>query len=132
MRGLVAGPPPKLTDTEWKQVEALSLRRSDPAQGCPICMEHFGLRDTLILSCSHTFHRRCLESFEKFSDSPTDRCPVCRHPHYEKKEFFHGATFYREKKVKLIQVSEVIPKTAFNHDFLTTIHNMPLIRALFV
>lgn len=32
---------------------------------CPICMEEFGLREQVLLSCSHLFHRSCIESFER-------------------------------------------------------------------
>ena len=37
----------------------------------------------MLLSCSHTFHRACLGSWERFSKSRC--CPVCRKLHYQKR-----------------------------------------------
>ncbi len=43
--------------------------RSDLVQKiatCVICKEALGASQQVLLSCSHTFHRKCLEAFEKF------------------------------------------------------------------
>lgn len=73
---------------------------------CPICFESFGLREQVLLSCSHTFHRCCLDSFEAYqrreimargtvtADGSAGsgsgvasllQCPVCRGAGYQKR-----------------------------------------------
>lgn len=67
---------------------------------CPICLTHLEdtpgqktsssqggdhpphhediRRQTLLLSCTHVYHVRCLEAFEELSLSKHKVCPVCR------------------------------------------------------
>ncbi|KAL2634486.1 hypothetical protein R1flu_005965 [Riccia fluitans] len=81
--GLVEGPRPKLSELEWSKVKELSRQRLDSSNPCPICKEKFQIKEKVILSCSHIFHRACLHSFERYSlQQPC--CPVCRTRHYEK------------------------------------------------
>uniref|UniRef100_A0A8C1HM19 RING-type domain-containing protein n=1 Tax=Cyprinus carpio carpio TaxID=630221 RepID=A0A8C1HM19_CYPCA len=41
---------------------------------CPVCCEIF--KDPVILSCSHSFCKECLQQFWK--TKKTQECPVCR------------------------------------------------------
>ncbi|KAL1511593.1 hypothetical protein AB1Y20_006387 [Prymnesium parvum] len=61
----------------WPHVEASARRRG--FSDCPVCLAAFGPHDRIaLLSCSHAFHERCIDSFERFSLSPLCTCPVCR------------------------------------------------------
>lgn len=64
--------PPATAAGEGGATLALATPPAVPAQheSCSICMEAFGLRDQVLLSCSHTFHRSCLESFERYVPLP--------------------------------------------------------------
>ena len=42
--GLVPGPRPQLSTSEWETVKCSSRERRDSAQPCPICHEEFGTR----------------------------------------------------------------------------------------
>jgi hypothetical protein len=82
-RGLVAAPAKPLSASDWDAVEATAkhraattikdaggrMRPSADGACCVICMEPFGLREQVLLSCSHVFHRNCLESFERYARS---------------------------------------------------------------
>ena len=70
---------------------------SDPATECQNPFERYtcvsstskptkirALKSQVILSCSHVFHKTCLEAFEELAaDSRRFVCPVCR-SHYQK------------------------------------------------
>ncbi|GMH73650.1 hypothetical protein TL16_g06250 [Triparma laevis f. inornata] len=68
----------KLTMPEWVMVYERSRIRG--TSECPICMndcdEDGG--DEILLSCSHTFHKKCIEAFERFNIYEISLCPVCR------------------------------------------------------
>lgn len=64
-RGLVACPPPKLSRDDWDRCEKQAEARGDLAHPCSICRELFGVKEQVILSCSHVFHLDCLTSFER-------------------------------------------------------------------
>ncbi|BFI29394.1 hypothetical protein MPTK2_3g02100 [Marchantia polymorpha subsp. ruderalis] len=81
--GIVEGPRPQLTPLEWTKVKELSRQRKDGLNPCPICKEKFQIKEKVLLSCSHVFHRACVLSFEKYSQVQPC-CPVCRTTHYEK------------------------------------------------
>ncbi|KAK3749925.1 hypothetical protein QZH41_017379, partial [Actinostola sp. cb2023] len=55
----------------------------------------------VLLSCSHVFHRTCLEAFEKFSGRKC--CPMCRKEQYQKRVIHEGAKEYRVKCAIKIQ-----------------------------
>lgn len=55
--GIAPKPPPPLTEKEWKEAEMKAVQRKDHQQPCPICMEPFGFSSSVILSCSHVFHK---------------------------------------------------------------------------
>lgn len=85
-RGLVAIPTPAiepLKDYEWDSIEKGVAGRQDAY--CPICMEGFNRGFEVLLSCSHMYHRSCLQSFEKFMKTAERACPICRTSNYQKK-----------------------------------------------
>ncbi|XP_056307203.1 uncharacterized protein LOC130218910 [Danio aesculapii] len=51
-----------------------SIRVSAEDLSCPVCCELF--RDAVILSCSHSVCKECLQEFWRSTDS--QKCPVCR------------------------------------------------------
>ena len=48
--------------------------RSEEDLCCPICHDVF--RDPVVLSCSHSFCKDCLQSW--WTEKPTQECPVCK------------------------------------------------------
>ena len=78
---------------EWKQV--------DFKGDCPICMEKLASRESLILSCSHVFHKICLKNFERFSQ--VSKCPLCRCERYECKTYTKDKEYFVKKSVDIIQ-----------------------------
>ena len=61
---------------DWEDAE----QRLEAREGshCPICMAGFSQSHELLLSCSHAFHRTCLDAFERFMKKSDKLCPVCR------------------------------------------------------
>lgn len=92
--GLVDRPDLPLGLDEWKNIEATYLTRTknEKEHSCPICFEDLALDEQRILCCSHVFHRRCLESFERISAQRgfTIACPICRKENYDQKAFTRG------------------------------------------
>ncbi|KAL9967030.1 hypothetical protein ACROYT_G025186 [Oculina patagonica] len=101
--GLVEAPELLLSDKEWKQVKEKSNARQDSSQPCVICKEDFGLQQQVLLSCSHVFHRTCLEAFERFSGRKS--CPMCRKEQYQRRIIHEGAKEYRIKCATRIQAA---------------------------
>ena len=100
--GLVERPQMPLSAEEWQEVERQSLKRNPKfTEPCPICYEDLKLRPQSILSCSHVFHGKCLESFERFTRERV--CPICRKKDYDKKVFIEGQKSYIVDCVKRIQ-----------------------------
>ncbi|EAR94468.1 anaphase-promoting complex subunit 11 RING-H2 finger protein (macronuclear) [Tetrahymena thermophila SB210] len=97
--GIVPAPPKPLTREDWITIEEQSKKR-DEGQ-CPICLEDFKDQGQIILSCSHVFHKQCLESFEKHNKVKT--CPICRKQHYDKKHWDDGYKKYIIRCAILIQ-----------------------------
>ncbi|XP_077160515.1 RING finger protein 32 [Paroedura picta] len=90
---------PVITEAEWGKIQMQALRQD--IADCPICIMPLshptGLQDGLpqdshrscsrqavLLSCSHLFHKACLQAFEEFSLGETPVCPLCRSS-YKKK-----------------------------------------------
>ncbi|XP_029899974.1 nuclear factor 7, ovary-like [Myripristis murdjan] len=48
--------------------------RSEKDLSCPVCHDIF--KDPLVLSCSHSFCKTCLQSW--WTEKPTKDCPVCK------------------------------------------------------
>ncbi|XP_009001013.1 RING finger protein 32 isoform X1 [Callithrix jacchus] len=99
--GLIGPPPPPLSSDEWEKVKQRSLLQGDSVQPCPICKEDFELRPQVLLSCSHVFHRACLQAFEKFTNKKT--CPLCRKNQYQTRVIHDGARLFRIKCATRIQ-----------------------------
>ena len=76
----------EIRDQDWKDVLAVAVKRG--INECPICMQDLSLQDVrrkvALLSCSHVFHSRCIDGWEKFSKKDSEglsshaKCPVCR------------------------------------------------------
>jgi hypothetical protein len=86
--GLVTGPAPPLSEDEWANAHAQSQKRADSFHPCAICQEPFRNTPQVLLSCSHVFHKDCITSFEKFSQSK--QCPLCRRQEYQKRLIADG------------------------------------------
>ncbi|CAM9093605.1 unnamed protein product, partial [Ectocarpus fasciculatus] len=56
---------------------------ADPGN-CKIRKKHSRPKAIAVLSCSHVFHDRCMQSFEMYGEEDVPLCPMCRTP-YEKK-----------------------------------------------
>lgn len=87
--GIEEKPLPMLTKKEWKSVHTKCLNRNDIEFGCAICCEHFKEKSQVLLSCSHTFHKQCIQSFENYSHLRC--CPLCRYNDYQKHIIKDGA-----------------------------------------
>ena len=102
--GLVEAPPPPLSEREWRAVRDISRQREEEA--CAICLEAFGIKDQVLLSCSHTFHYHCLNFFERYIPAHEDvACPICRHPSYEKVIINDAARLARKRAAVGIQAA---------------------------
>ncbi|XP_067108244.1 RING finger protein 32 [Osmerus mordax] len=99
--GLVDAPAQRLTVDEWSRVKARSVDEGDSAQPCVICREEFRLQAQVLLSCSHVFHRVCLQAFESFAGRKC--CPMCRKAQYETRVIHDGARLFRERCATRIQ-----------------------------
>ncbi|KAF6086755.1 ring finger protein 32 [Phyllostomus discolor] len=99
--GLFEPPPLPLSADEWDRVRQRSLSQGDSVQPCPVCKEEFQLRPQVLLSCSHVFHRACLQAFEKFTGKKT--CPLCRKNQYQTRVIHDGAQLFRRKCATRIQ-----------------------------
>ncbi|XP_019943044.2 RING finger protein 32 [Paralichthys olivaceus] len=99
--GLVAPPAERLMEDEWLQVKARSVQQGESAQPCAICREEFRLQPQVLLSCSHVFHRACLQAFERFSGMK--RCPMCRRERYETRMIHDAARLFRHQSATRIQ-----------------------------
>ena len=91
--GLVAAPAAPLTEEEWGVVRASSAARGDSAveASCAICREPFRSHKQVLLSCTHVFHKVCLQNFERLSRASERACPICRHARYQKCMITEGA-----------------------------------------
>ena len=79
----------KLGEAEWEDRKKSSLKRNDFSDPCAICKEHYSpKRQEVLLSCSHVFHKKCMQSFFKLSNKNT--CPMCRTQNYEMRVVFEG------------------------------------------
>ena len=55
--GLSDIPNMPLSIQEWKMIEEKSMKRNDHASNCPICLDSLAKRESIILSCTHIFHK---------------------------------------------------------------------------
>ena len=59
---------------------------------CPICLEEITRKNkTVILTCDHKFHRKCLKQWYQtnklYYDKYTGHCPTCRQISYDELDF---------------------------------------------
>lgn len=103
--GLESLPRKPLNEDEWKSIEAKTIQREDTKSKCPICLEYLSLKSTVILSCSHIFHKICLSNFERMScPYKKDRkCPICRTTNYETKDYYKDKEIFVRISIILIQ-----------------------------
>ncbi|XP_077993826.1 RING finger protein 32-like [Glandiceps talaboti] len=99
--GLIDAPEQPLSEDQWKKVKAKSNERDDSKEPCVICKEDFGLVEQVLLSCTHVFHRNCLQAFERFTGKKT--CPMCRKAQYQTRVIHEGAKEHRHKSATMIQ-----------------------------
>ncbi|XP_053527801.1 RING finger protein 32 isoform X1 [Artibeus jamaicensis] len=99
--GLFESPPLPLSSDEWDKVRQRSVSQGDSTQPCPVCKEEFQLRPQVLLSCSHVFHRACLQAFEKVTGNKT--CPLCRQNQYQTRVIHDGAQLFKRKCATRIQ-----------------------------
>ncbi|GBG71418.1 hypothetical protein CBR_g8838 [Chara braunii] len=99
--GLVERPPPPLSAEEWKEMHQRSRDRHDSMAPCPICREVFKEEEQVLLSCSHVFHKACIQSFERFAQQKC--CPLCRAMRYQKRRITDGLIAYRHVCATRIQ-----------------------------
>jgi hypothetical protein len=55
--GLKQIPKMPLSLQEWKNIEDKTVLRNDHTSNCPICLEALSKRESMILSCTHIFHK---------------------------------------------------------------------------
>jgi transcriptional regulator NrdR family protein len=70
------------SDDIWYRILKEIKTRDDV---CAICFTSMWNKEVYITSCSHCFHKNCLDSFERFDNYYAKRCPCCRQ-NYEKKK----------------------------------------------
>ncbi|KAI8767405.1 RING finger protein 32 [Biomphalaria glabrata] len=99
--GLVNAPKQLLSEQEWKTIKAKSNGRDDSNEPCVICKEDFGLQEQVLLSCTHVFHKACLQAFERFTGKKT--CPMCRHEQYQTRVIHEGSRLHKHKSATKIQ-----------------------------
>lgn len=90
-----------LSVDQWRKIEKETVKREVFKGECPICLDKLASRESVILSCSHVFHKVCLHNFEKFSS--VTKCPLCRCERYECKTYTKDKEYYVEKCVIIIQ-----------------------------
>jgi hypothetical protein len=68
---------------DWNNImKEIKNRENDT---CAICFSNMINKRIYVTSCTHCFHKNCLESFEKYDHVLDNRCPICR-SNYEKIE----------------------------------------------
>ena len=73
------------------EIKARALARGE--EDCPICMMELSARPTVVLSCAHLFHTKCLTSFENFN-----RDSVVKHQHDHEEEKDHEGDENQERE----------------------------------
>lgn len=101
--GLVPAPDAPLSASDWKYVEEKTRQRGDFFECCAICHQKLGADDQVLLSCSHVFHKRCIQSYERYVSEPARSCPLCRAQHYQKRLTDEGTAAFRMECAVRIQ-----------------------------
>lgn len=97
--GIVSKPDPQISFHDWAQIKLQCLQRCN--NNCPICQEEFKMEAQILLSCSHLFHRECIESYERYTSAKT--CPICRRKEYQKLLTYEGMKLHQHKSAVNIQ-----------------------------
>lgn len=77
----------KPTEHEWNVLRERAVLRGET--DCAICMGKLSRKKTVLLSCSHVFHRQCLRALEDFQKGDAQHqpaCPCCRSPYHAREE----------------------------------------------
>lgn len=91
-----------LSDKEWNILKRKAIIRGEISLPCSICKELFTFyKRQILLSCSHTFHLKCIHSFEKYSGKKS--CPLCRYKNYKSRLIFDGAHLVSNRAAIKIQ-----------------------------
>ncbi|XP_058244464.1 E3 ubiquitin-protein ligase TRIM35-like [Hemibagrus wyckioides] len=85
---------------------------------CPVCRDVF--RDPVLLMCSHSFCRLCLEQFWQHTESPT--CPLCR----KNSSVNHPPCNLALKNLCEAFIQESTPKASAGAEILCALHNKKL------
>lgn len=101
--GIADCPSYALTENEWKGIKEKSNKRLDSRQPCAICKEKFGMDAQVLLSCSHVFHKVCLQAFERYAGRKT--CPLCRQNAYQTRVIHEGKRFHYSQSATKIQAA---------------------------
>jgi hypothetical protein len=122
--GIVERPRDRLTEKEWEVVKSKCITRKEDK--CLICCEVFTNQDQILLSCSHVYHLKCLQSWEKFTFKRN--CPLCRQE-YEKRTFYQGKkNYYNNAATKIQSVFRMyIKKKAFKEVQRNRVPSNPLL-----
>lgn len=99
--GLVDAPDNLLSEADWMKAKQKSNARDDSQLPCVICKEDFGTQEQVLLSCTHVFHRACLQAFERFTGKKS--CPMCRKEQYQTRVIHEGSRFHKHKCATKIQ-----------------------------
>lgn len=75
---------PQLSAEDWAGIETTAIVRGTTE--CPICIQALGDggRETVLLSCTHVFHLKCIQAFENFNVFGKRQCPVCRADYHKR------------------------------------------------
>lgn len=91
------------------QVHMRSRARRDSSGDCAICLRPFRTEHQVLLSCSHTYHERCLASLERFAQqagsAAAPACPLCRAAAYEKRRIDDAQRLWRHACAARIQAA---------------------------
>ncbi|KAJ8036036.1 RING finger protein 32 [Holothuria leucospilota] len=85
-----------ISEEEWESIHQKAKTRG--TSECPICImpfrtasssdsprqDHSNRKYYCLLSCTHLFHKACLEAFEEFSLLEEKVCPVCRSSYHKR------------------------------------------------
>lgn len=84
---------PLLLMSEWVAIERTCSNRM-PTK-CSICQDCYSISDQVLTSCGHLFHRKCLNSYERFTGCK--KCPNCRSDGYQRLKTSIGMKIVRNK-----------------------------------
>ncbi|RNA40205.1 RING finger 32 isoform X1 [Brachionus plicatilis] len=93
----------QIGETEWNEIKIKYKNRQEFKEPCVICKEPLGINQQVLLSCTHTFHRNCLEMFEKHSGKKA--CPMCRKERYKARVVYDASRYHKNVSASKIQAA---------------------------